>query len=387
MNWFLSGNSGDGSDVAEKKRDSRIGPTSELLARQPSWRGCVLIRAVAGSAGGSATTPCRAQARLLQAAARSAASSSSPEPQAATLIVASATFIDVLHRHKLNATFGLPLRRAPRTPCPLHSQGARSADVEAVFRRHASLLRPSAQPWQGQHRSGWQDTARQLRQLPRSGRGPGAQRFRHPPSCSPMSISPRNPTRSRRRRHCSAELGVGNGAIVTLDALHCKKTFRGRRRSRDHPDRPGKGNQPTLHQKIEEISVRPLGSAHSHDKGRNRDETRTVTVFDPGDKFAGTDWHPHVAASSASSAMCSPETARPGCYDTPPRPPSISQTSRLPLPGPPRRFARTGRSRPPPITRDATFAEDRSRIRTEPRHFRPAAQFGSTSSRQIGTTR
>ncbi len=40
----------------------------------------------------------------------------------------------------------------------------------------------------------------------------------------------------------------------------------------------------------------PLDVAHSRDKGRNRDERRTVAVFDPADKLAGTDWHPHVAA-------------------------------------------------------------------------------------------
>ncbi len=58
-----------------------------------------------------------------------------------------------------------------------------------------------------------------------------------------------------------------------------------------------KNNQPTLHQQIQEISATtaPLGSAHSHDKGRNRDERRTVTVFDPANKLADTDWHPHVA--------------------------------------------------------------------------------------------
>ena len=39
-----------------------------------------------------------------------------------------------------------------------------------------------------------------------------------------------------------------------------------------------------------------LGTARSHDKGRNRDESRVVTVFDPADKLAGTDWHSHIAA-------------------------------------------------------------------------------------------
>jgi hypothetical protein len=57
-----------------------------------------------------------------------------------------------------------------------------------------------------------------------------------------------------------------------------------------------KDNQPTLHQRIQEVSATttPLGSAHSHDKGRNRDERRTVTVFDPNGMLADTDWHRHV---------------------------------------------------------------------------------------------
>jgi len=59
-----------------------------------------------------------------------------------------------------------------------------------------------------------------------------------------------------------------------------------------------KDNQPTLRQQIQEIAAAtaPLESAHSRDKGRNRDESRTVTVFDPADKLADTDWHPHLAA-------------------------------------------------------------------------------------------
>ncbi len=59
-----------------------------------------------------------------------------------------------------------------------------------------------------------------------------------------------------------------------------------------------KDNQPTLHQQIQKVSATttPLGSAHSHDKSRNRDERRTVTVFEPASTLADTDWHPHMAA-------------------------------------------------------------------------------------------
>src|SRR5260370_600342 len=58
-----------------------------------------------------------------------------------------------------------------------------------------------------------------------------------------------------------------------------------------------KDNQPTLHQQNQAASATtdPLGSAHSHDRGRNRDERRTVSVFDPVDKLAATSWHSHVA--------------------------------------------------------------------------------------------
>ena len=60
-----------------------------------------------------------------------------------------------------------------------------------------------------------------------------------------------------------------------------------------------KDNQPSLRQQAQEVSATtaPLGSAHSHDKGRNRDERRTATVFDPANKLADTEWHPYVATA------------------------------------------------------------------------------------------
>ncbi len=95
-----------------------------------------------------------------------------------------------------------------------------------------------------------------------------------------------------------AELGLAPGAIVTLDAMHCQKTFEAAAAVDIALIVGVKDNQPTLHQKIQEVSATtaPLGSAHSHAKGRNRDERRTVTIFDPANKLADTDWHPHVLA-------------------------------------------------------------------------------------------
>lgn len=59
-----------------------------------------------------------------------------------------------------------------------------------------------------------------------------------------------------------------------------------------------KDNQPTLHQQIQEIcaTTAPLGSARSRDRGRNRDESRTVAVFHPAGSLADPGWQDHVAA-------------------------------------------------------------------------------------------
>ena len=59
-----------------------------------------------------------------------------------------------------------------------------------------------------------------------------------------------------------------------------------------------KDNQPGLHQRIQDLAntAASLSSACSRDHGRNRDESRIVSVFDPADTLADTDWHSHVAA-------------------------------------------------------------------------------------------
>ena len=95
-----------------------------------------------------------------------------------------------------------------------------------------------------------------------------------------------------------AELGISPGTLVTLDALHCQKTFEAATQAGIALIVQVKGNQPTLHQRVQEIAATavPLGSAHSHDKGRNRDEHRTITVFDPAGRLAETGWQPHIAA-------------------------------------------------------------------------------------------
>ena len=58
-----------------------------------------------------------------------------------------------------------------------------------------------------------------------------------------------------------------------------------------------KDNQPTLLQHCEAIAAAPApnGSVISRDKGRNRHECRTVTVFDPAGRLANTGWQDHIA--------------------------------------------------------------------------------------------
>jgi predicted transposase YbfD/YdcC len=59
-----------------------------------------------------------------------------------------------------------------------------------------------------------------------------------------------------------------------------------------------KDNQPTLNQKLQQIAAAtaPIDAVGSRTRGRNRDERRIVTVFDPAEEFATTEWHPHIAA-------------------------------------------------------------------------------------------
>jgi len=140
-----------------------------------------------------------------------------------------------------------------------------------------------------------------------------------------------------------------------------------------------KDNQPTLHQKIDEVAATtaPLGSAHRHDIGRSRDERRTVTVFDPGDKLAGTDWHPHVAAVIRVEREVFTRNSKTGLLR------QATETAFY-ISNKPVAAARAaeairahwGIETTSHYTRDVTFAEDRSRIRTNPGVFARLRSFG-----------
>ena len=139
-----------------------------------------------------------------------------------------------------------------------------------------------------------------------------------------------------------------------------------------------KNNQPTLRHAIQEVSATtaPLGTTHSHDKGRNRDERRTVTVFDPADKLADTDWHAHVAAVIRVERDVYTRSARTGLLrhssetafyisSTPVTATCAAKTIQAHW-----RIENTSH-----YSRDVTLGEDRSRIRTNPGVFARLRSF------------
>jgi len=139
-----------------------------------------------------------------------------------------------------------------------------------------------------------------------------------------------------------------------------------------------KDNQPTLHQQVQEVAATttPLGSAHSHDKGRNCDERRTVTVFDPAGKLADTDWHPHVATIIQVERDVYIRNAKTGLLrhsaetafyiaNTPVTAARAAEAIRAHW-----RIENTSH-----YSRDLTLGEDRSRIRTNPGVFARLRSF------------
>ena len=120
----------------------------------------------------------------------------------------------------------------------------------------------------------------------------------------------------------------------------------------------------------------PLGSTHSHDKGRNRDERRTVAVFDPTDKLADTDWHPHVAAIIRVERDVYTRNAKTGLL-------RHSAETAFYVSSTPVTAARAAEAirahwkieNTSHYTRDVTLGEDRSRIRTNPGVFARLRSF------------
>ncbi len=229
------------------------------------------------------------------------------------------TFINV-HRSKLNAAFGLAWRRAPaHTAIRYILQGPAPADVEAALRQHAARLQaactltgPRSIALDGKTLHGSFDNFndrlapqvlsafatdtslalahRHCRKIQRNPRSPdGARRTRGPgrhpghARCAPLST-----------KHFEVVKQAGIALIIQV-----------------------KNNQPTLLQTITGIAdtAKPLSTCKSHDKGRNRDENRIVTVFDPAKNVEGTDWQDHVRAIVRDERVVYTRNAKTGLFD------------------------------------------------------------------------
>jgi len=173
------------------------------------------------------------------------------------------TFIAV-HRRRLNAVFGLNWRRAPaRTAVRYILQGLDPAAVEEAFRHHAALLQASrATPGQGSialdgktlRGSFDKFNDRAAAQVLSAFASDTALVLAH------MDIAQRS-NEIPAAQTLLAEPGVADGAIITLDALHCQKIFRRRSRSQRSPDRRGQG------QPADPAPASPRGRGH-HDTAR-----------------------------------------------------------------------------------------------------------------------
>lgn len=135
------------------------------------------------------------------------------------------TFIDV-HRHRLNAAFSLKWRRAPaHTAIRYILQGLDPAALEVIFRRHAALLQAArATPGQGSialdgktlRGSFDKFRDRTAAQVLSAFATDTALVLAHVDITEKSNEIPAAQT-------LLAELGVADGDIVTLDALHCQK--------------------------------------------------------------------------------------------------------------------------------------------------------------------
>jgi hypothetical protein len=147
------------------------------------------------------------------------------------------TFIAV-HRRKLNATFGLKWRRAPaHTAVRYILQGLDPATVEAAFRRHAALLQAArATPGHGSIALDGKTLRGSFDKFNDRAAAQVLSAFATETALvlAHIDIAERS-NEIPAAQTLLAELGVADGAIVTLDALHCQKNIS---RSQQQPTQP-----------------------------------------------------------------------------------------------------------------------------------------------------
>ena len=149
-----------------------------------------------------------------------------------------------------------------------------------------------------------------------------------------------------------------------------KKTFEAAAVANAHLIVQLKENQPILWQKVEAVcaTAKPQSSVQTVDqKRRNRHETRAIAVFTAAPAVAGTEWEPHVAAIIKVERAINVRQPATGLGSPRPKSPFISPAVR----SHPNLAAHAirkhwGIENKSHYTRDVTFREDASRIRTNP---------------------
>ena len=140
-----------------------------------------------------------------------------------------------------------------------------------------------------------------------------------------------------------------------------------------------KGNQPSLRGKLELGSAgrKPSGSAKSANSGRNRWETRELTVFPAKAWFRGSPWDGLIkTVLRLERTVCKRDPKTGLCKQTDETVFWVSSASGQT----PERWNEWIRGHwrienGSHYVRDTAFAEDASRIRKKPRHRRPLALF------------
>jgi predicted transposase YbfD/YdcC len=120
----------------------------------------------------------------------------------------------------------------------------------------------------------------------------------------------------------------------------------------------------------------PLGYEKSHNKGRNRDETRIATVFDASDKLTDTDWRPHIKTIIQLHRRVLTRSAATGLWRRSTETAFYVSNTRLDAATAAKAIrAHWGIENTSHYSRDVTFGEDRSRIRTNPGVFARLRSF------------
>lgn len=139
-----------------------------------------------------------------------------------------------------------------------------------------------------------------------------------------------------------------------------------------------KDNQPTLHQQAKDLcaSATPLSATSRRNRGRNRQEERSVTVFDAALAFTDPDWSSLVGAVIRVERDVLTRSASTGLWRRSTETALYLATTVIPA----ERAATAIRDHwtienTSHYTRDVTMGEDRSRIRCNPRVFARLRSF------------